>query len=247
MHERDIELAYECERYKDLVRWSKLDNPWVSMDTIVLDRLPEDYAYFPIPLQFAEGHFKTLDPRITLSNNQIVDNAVPGMFVGKLYDKDFKENARFMFPGYPGTNNHNHMFRISNDSLFTNFRFVKTDERHFIIHVMSKNIIWEFNEQSFIITKSGIKSVPEKIIQSKRFNLYPNPSCGKVTIHGYPSGTSGCLVRVYDLQGRILLQGKMDKGQIRVDLDLNNAGRGMVLIRLTGKEFDEVHKLILNE
>ncbi len=49
MHERDIELFAECVRYCDMVRWLKLDNPWVNAEEIHPNFEVGKHEYFPIP------------------------------------------------------------------------------------------------------------------------------------------------------------------------------------------------------
>lgn len=50
MHERDVELAFECARFLDLVRWSKLPTPWVDIEALLPGFKKGKNEYLPIPL-----------------------------------------------------------------------------------------------------------------------------------------------------------------------------------------------------
>jgi len=53
IHERDIELAFECIRFFDLVRWSKPDEGgeiWASPELIVTNFVKNKSEFMPIPL-----------------------------------------------------------------------------------------------------------------------------------------------------------------------------------------------------
>ncbi len=53
IHERDVELAFECIRYFDLVRWSRPDEKgdvWAHPELLVTNYFPGKSEFMPIPL-----------------------------------------------------------------------------------------------------------------------------------------------------------------------------------------------------
>jgi hypothetical protein len=53
IHERDVELAFECIRYFDLVRWSRPDEKgevWAHPELLITNYVPGKSEFLPIPL-----------------------------------------------------------------------------------------------------------------------------------------------------------------------------------------------------
>jgi hypothetical protein len=53
IHERDVELAFECIRFFDLVRWSKPDEhgeTWAEPEKLVTNYIKDKCEFLPIPL-----------------------------------------------------------------------------------------------------------------------------------------------------------------------------------------------------
>ena len=50
MHERDVELGLECDRFHDLVRWSLLPDPWVNPENMITGYQKGKTEYLPIPI-----------------------------------------------------------------------------------------------------------------------------------------------------------------------------------------------------
>ncbi len=50
IHERDIELGLECDRFHDLVRWSLLPDPWVNPEEMIIGYQKGKTEYLPIPI-----------------------------------------------------------------------------------------------------------------------------------------------------------------------------------------------------
>lgn len=50
IHERDVEFGWEWHRFFDLVRWSRLDDPWVDIETLIPNFVKGKNENLPIPI-----------------------------------------------------------------------------------------------------------------------------------------------------------------------------------------------------
>ena len=77
--------------------------------------------------------------------------------------------------------------------------------------------------------------------KNKHFlNLYPNPASEKVTI--ITDMTEPSVISIYNLQGQILMQQKIQQG--KTDIDISELAKGVYILRLYSNARTEAGRII---
>jgi len=86
-----------------------------------------------------------------------------------------------------------------------------------------------------------VTSVNDHSKKNKHFlNLYPNPASEKVTI--ITDMTEPSVISIYNLQGQILMQQKIQQG--KTDIDISELAKGVYILRLYSNARAETGRII---
>ena len=72
----------------------------------------------------------------------------------------------------------------------------------------------------------------EDLNPAQVFNLYPNPTNGQITLEWGEATQEDFRLRVFDVQGKILLENVIGQGTLRSSLDLSNAPAGIYMVQI---------------
>jgi len=80
------------------------------------------------------------------------------------------------------------------------------------------------------------------------FNIYPNPSKGKVFVDFGGLDSSDSAINIYDLGGRKVFSRKMenDTNEKQIELNLNELTKGIYLIEIENSQFKQTRKLMID-
>ena len=98
--------------------------------------------------------------------------------------------------------------------------------------------IWDFREELSVANE-------EVIVENKQIKIYPNPSNGPFEIDLSNSSFEANQIQVFDMQGRLLKDLNVQKGNNIQSIDLSGNVAGTYLIRITDGKKVENHKICL--
>ena len=98
--------------------------------------------------------------------------------------------------------------------------------------------IWDFREELPVANE-------EVIVENKQIKIYPNPSNGPIEIDLTNSSFEANQIQVFDMQGRLLKDINIQKGNPIQQIDLSGNVAGTYLVRITDGKNVENHKVVL--
>ena len=91
----------------------------------------------------------------------------------------------------------------------------------------------------------GVTTSTSEVVSDIRLNVFPNPASDYLTIE--ISGTTGELrMTLMDLSGRTVHFEKLDSGTVNHKVGLDELGSGIYFLSLTGKQWAEVRKVVID-
>lgn len=101
---------------------------------------------------------------------------------------------------------------------------------------ISKNIVW-YNEQGWGVSVSEVSDISDILV-------VPNPASNSVkVISNLVGATAQSIVRVYDLNGRLVAEKTFDRGGFQTSVDVSALESGMYLVEVTAGDFRTTKKL----
>ena len=85
------------------------------------------------------------------------------------------------------------------------------------------------------------KSLSEIENIDNKISIYPNPSNGIFTVENL----TGLSLEITNLTGKIFFKSKIISPQSKMEIDLSDFGSGVYLVRIMGKNFIKVEKIVI--
>jgi len=79
-----------------------------------------------------------------------------------------------------------------------------------------------------ILQVDFVTSIPDEIIPEGQFNIYPNPTTGKLTVE-LPEGMNAANYRIIDMSGRVFVSGQSQDIRQKLEFDLANIQNGIYI------------------
>jgi len=79
-----------------------------------------------------------------------------------------------------------------------------------------------------ILQEDFVTSIPDEIIPEGQFNIYPNPTTGKLTVE-LPEGMNAANYRIIDMSGRVFVSGQSQDIRQKLEFDLGNIQNGIYI------------------
>ncbi len=204
IHERDVELGAEAIRFMDLVRWSKLENPWFDLSTLDHFTVGED-EYIPANPREIE----LLHNRITVDNTDSV-----GHFI--ICDALNHNTFTYSLTNGDGINDaDNDLFYIENDTLYCKPTADFTTKKQYTIFVKAEDNYGESRTKQITVQSALYNSIIKA--NKEQFKIYPNPVQHQLTI--VAKNTSQADFTIFNLHGQQVKSGTFVQKyhNIRVD------------------------------
>ncbi|WP_100627458.1 alpha-amylase family glycosyl hydrolase [Algoriphagus formosus] len=79
-----------------------------------------------------------------------------------------------------------------------------------------------------ILQEDFVTSIPDEIIPEGQFNIYPNPTTGKLTVE-LPEEMNAANYRIIDMSGRVFVSGQSQDIRQKLEFDLGNIQNGIYI------------------
>lgn len=142
--------------------------------------------------------------------------------------------------GFQNLSNAGQFSGVSTSTLIVSNTTMSNNNQHFRC-IISSNSCSEISDKAVLNIEDNLSN---QIFYKNEIILYPNPVKDKLNVL-----IDGLLInsiyKVYNMNGRLIFSGKLDKTVSSIDL--NNLPKGMYLIRLENKEIIKTSKFIISE
>jgi len=91
-----------------------------------------------------------------------------------------------------------------------------------------------------------VNSVNEMFIDNNAFMLYPNPTESMVNLIINRTAFSDINYVVYDISGKKIMEGKLDKNQTDASINVGALKTGLYLVQLTNNQWQSTQRLMIN-
>lgn len=91
-----------------------------------------------------------------------------------------------------------------------------------------------------------VNSVEETFTDNNAFIIYPNPAESMVNLRLNRTALSDINYVVYDISGKKIMEGKLDKNQIDASINVSALNTGLYLVQLTTNQWQSTQRLMIN-
>jgi hypothetical protein len=188
---------------------------------------------------------------IILSNDSITKDTEPGSVIGvfKTIDEDINDQYTYKLVEKSDTSNlDNVSFEIDQDSLKSALDLDIEIKEEYDIYVQTTDSAGNTFSKSFTIKISDVVNDNTGIANWKGsgFRLYPNPTKGNITLSGPAHHAKHALVKISDLNGKIVYQKTFKKSKLQETINLNHLPNGIYIFYMVINNNLYVKKMIIN-
>jgi starch-binding outer membrane protein, SusD/RagB family len=240
IHERDVELAMECIRFFDIVRWNKLPQPWIKCDTILQNFVINQSEYLPIAELFYSPYFTDV------KWNDIKKTEIIGSV--KAHDPDGDDN-KITYAILP-INNSNDYFYMAGNTIRAKYdasmllSMGADTTKPFIVTISAIDETGLRGGQNVNIS---FKSIPQVLKIRSTVNditsVFPNPSSSSITISNISDMSR---IFIFDINGKTVEILRNDKNP-EIQINIEKYPAGVYFIYMMGENSIPVTKKFIKE
>jgi hypothetical protein len=213
MHERDVELGAEAIRFMDLIRWSKLNEPWFQLSDLENFNTGED-EFLPV-----------LPREINFSTRRIEDGAIDSLGFFEIKHVLNYGNFTYSLIQGDGINDaDNDKFYITDNILYAQAPLVYKNQPEYKILIEATDMQGETREQAFTLKLKS--STPVHEISKNEIKVFPNPVINDLNLL---NASDQSAYKIYNLQGKLVKEGLFFKN---TKINVHNLKSGLYILEM---------------